>query len=580
MERAFVQGHEYYFYGKVKNNAGKVTMFHPTFSAVSEVEELGILPIYPLTKGISQKELRKHIKTALKYTKNMAESLPRSVLEKRNLCGIDYALHHIHFPEDENKFREARYRLIYEELFDLQVALEFAKKRFGKGRNGIRFDKDIKATVFTRGLLYALTGAQSRVLADVEADMESARAMNRLVQGDVGSGKTVIAQAAIYKASKCGFQSAFMAPTELLARQHYTTLTADLTPYGIRVGFLSGSLTAKTRKIVLEQLKNGEIDTIVGTHAIVSEGVVFSKLGLVITDEQHRFGVNQRLLLSGKAQNPDILVMTATPIPRTLAVILYGDLDISLIDEMPPGRKPVETKKFSGEQRDTAYEILFSEIQKGRQAYVVAPLIEDSEEIDGRSAQSLAEEVRQRFPDVNSALLYGSMKQQEKDAVMESFYAGVTKILISTVVIEVGINVQNATVMIIENAERFGLAQMHQLRGRVGRGADKSYCLIITDSQNEISLARAETLCSTNDGFIIAEKDLEMRGPGEVFGVRQHGLPELKLADLSKHMVVFEQAREDALSLLVHDPSLNREENVDFGKRIKEKFDTEISLVL
>lgn len=580
MERAFVQGHEYYFYGKVKNNAGKVTMFHPTFSAVSEVEELGILPIYPLTKGISQKELRKHIKTALKYTKNMAESLPRSVLEKRNLCGIDYALHHIHFPEDENKFREARYRLIYEELFDLQVALEFAKKRFGKGRNGIRFDKDIKATVFTRGLLYALTGAQSRVLADVEADMESARAMNRLVQGDVGSGKTVIAQAAIYKASKCGFQSAFMAPTELLARQHYTTLTADLTPYGIRVGFLSGSLTAKTRKIVLEQLKNGEIDTIVGTHAIVSEGVVFSKLGLVITDEQHRFGVNQRLLLSGKAQNPDILVMTATPIPRTLAVILYGDLDISLIDEMPPGRKPVETKKFSGEQRDTAYEILFSEIQKGRQAYVVAPLIEDSEEIDGRSAQSLAEEVRQRFPDVNSALLYGSMKQKEKDAVMESFYAGVTKILISTVVIEVGINVQNATVMIIENAERFGLAQMHQLRGRVGRGADKSYCLIITDSQNEISLARAETLCSTNDGFIIAEKDLEMRGPGEVFGVRQHGLPELKLADLSKHMVVFEQAREDALSLLVHDPSLNREENVDFGKRIKEKFDTEISLVL
>jgi ATP-dependent DNA helicase RecG len=462
----------------------------------------------------------------------------------------------------------------------MQVALQFAKERFGKGRSGIRFDKKIKATAFTQRLPYALTSAQVRVLADVESDMESARAMNRLVQGDVGSGKTVIAQAAIYKASKCGFQSAFMAPTELLARQHFNTLSADLVPYGIRVGFVSGSLTAKNKKDVLNKLKTGEIDTIVGTHAILSEGVEFSNLGLVITDEQHRFGVNQRLLLSSKGKNPDILVMTATPIPRTLAVILYGDLDISIIDEMPPGRIPVETKKFNGEERDVAYHILFSEVQRGRQAYVVAPWIEDSEEIDGRSAQSLLEEVRHRFPGIKSELLYGSMKQQEKNAIMESFYAGITKILVSTVVIEVGINVQNASVMIIENAERFGLAQMHQLRGRVGRGEDQSYCLIITDAESEISLARADALCSTNDGFIIAEKDLAMRGPGEVFGVRQHGLPELKLADLSKHMKVFKEAREDALTLLIQDPTLMHKENLVFGKHIKEKFDEETSFVL
>ncbi|NCB41678.1 MAG: ATP-dependent DNA helicase RecG [Clostridia bacterium] len=580
MERTFVQGQEYFFYGKAKNEQGRVIMFHPVFSSVLEEDELKILPVYPLTKGISQKELRKHIKTILFSFDAIQETLPTSIICKRNLCGLAYALRNIHFPDDEQKFREARYRFVYEELFDLQVALKFAKESFGKGKAGIRFDASVKATSFTDRLPYALTGAQARVLSEVEKDMESDRAMNRLVQGDVGSGKTVIAQAAIYKASKCGYQSAFMAPTELLARQHFETLNADFAPYGVRVGFMSGSLSLKARKNVLAQLKNGDINVIVGTHAIVSEGVEFANLGLVITDEQHRFGVNQRLQLSCKGKNPDILVMTATPIPRTLAVILYGDLDISLVDEMPPGRIPVETKKFTSESRDDAYDILFSEVQQGRQAYVVAPFIEDSEALDGRSAQSLFEEIKRRFPVVKSGLLYGSMKQQEKDEVMESFYAGITKILVSTVVIEVGINVQNASVMLVENAERFGLAQMHQLRGRVGRGADKSYCLIVTDAKTELASARAEVLCSISDGFIIAEKDLSLRGPGELFGIRQHGLPELKLADLSKHLKVFEEAKKDALDLFAKDPKLTSDDNYIFGERVKKKFASETSLVL
>lgn len=580
LEKAFVQGNEYFFYGKIKTEAGKSVMLHPTFIPATDSDELGIMPIYPLTKGLSQKELRKHIKTALQYIEELPETLPQSIIRKKNLCNLKYALQYIHFPKDEQKFKEARYRLIYEELFDIQIALQFAKGRFGKGRKGIRFDKRINTLTFIEGLPYTLTHAQVRVLSDVESDMESDRAMNRLVQGDVGSGKTVIAEAAIYKASKCGFQSAYMAPTELLARQHFNTLSADLEPYGIRVGFLSGSLTAKNKREILEQLMDNAIDTIVGTHAILSEGVEFANLGLVITDEQHRFGVNQRLLLSAKAKNPDILVMTATPIPRTLAVVLYSDLDVSVIDEMPPGRIPVDTQKFKQEDRDQAYQILFAEIQKGRQAYIVAPLIEDSEEINGRSAQSLFEEVRHRFPKLKTELLYGSMKQQEKDSIMERFYAGITNILVSTVVIEVGINVQNASVMVIENAERFGLAQMHQLRGRVGRGENKSYCLIITDAKSDIALERADTMCSTNDGFIIAEKDLEMRGPGEIFGIRQHGLPELKIADLSKHMSVFKEAKEDAIALLLQDPSLVQTENLGFKDYIKEKFNAETSFVL
>jgi ATP-dependent DNA helicase RecG len=580
MENAFVQGNEYFFYGKVKNEAGRVTMLHPVFGSAQEAESAGILPVYPLTKGVTQKELRKHIKTALLTLAPIEESLPESILRKKNLCGLDYALANIHFPGDERKFQEARYRLIYEELFYMQTALLLSRNRFGKGTEGISFSRSVKGEDFIRGLPYPLTSAQKRVWADVEEDMESARAMNRLVQGDVGSGKTVIAQAALYKAVKSGFQAAFMAPTELLAKQHLEALSVDFAAHGINVGLLTGSLSSKEKKTVLDRLKNGGLDIAVGTHAILSEGVDFFNLGLVITDEQHRFGVNQRLRLSRKGENPDVLVMTATPIPRTLAVVLYGDLDISIIDEMPPGRLPVETKKFNEEERDKAYEILASEISKGRQAYIVAPLIEDSEEIQGRSAQNLFVEMKERFPDVRSSCLHGEMKQQEKDAIMGGFYSGEIQALVSTVVIEVGINVPNATVMLIENAERFGLAQLHQLRGRVGRGSRKSYCLIVTDSESEVAAARARTMCLTNDGFIIAEKDLELRGPGEIFGVRQHGLPELKLADPVKHIKVFEEARQDARVLLSEDFDLSKPENRCFSAGIKQRFDAVDSLVI
>jgi ATP-dependent DNA helicase RecG len=580
MDRAFQQGFPYFFYGKVRVENGRSRMLHPDFMTFDGEASGRIQPIYPLTKGLTQKDLRKHISALLSDSDDLPETLPHAILQKKKLCGLAYALKNIHFPEDEQKYKEARYRLIYEELFFLQVALQLSRERFGKGQSGISFSRKAKMEEFVSGLPYAPTKAQRRVLADVEKDMESARAMNRLIQGDVGSGKTLIALAALYKASKSRYQGAFMAPTELLARQHYETLQADLGPLGVRIAFLSGTLGSKQKKKTLDDLKAGQIDVIVGTHAIVSEGVQFDNLGLVITDEQHRFGVNQRLLLSKKGENPDVMVMTATPIPRTLAVVMYGDLDISVIDEMPPGRIPIRTERFTEETRQQAYLQMEREVRMGHQAYVVAPLIEDSEALDSRSAESLFLEIKSRFPDEDCALLHGNLPQAEKDRIMEKFYKGDISILVSTVVIEVGINVPNATVMLIENAERFGLAQLHQLRGRVGRGTDPSCCLIVSNDQSEIAAARAEVFCGTNDGFVIAEKDLELRGPGEVFGIRQHGLPELILADPVKHYHVFSESREDAVELLRADPSLTAPENREFEASLKRKFDLTETVVL
>lgn len=580
LEQAFQQGSAYFFYGKVQIQNGKVRMLHPDFSSAGAGPAEGILPIYPLTKGITQKELRKHIRGLLLEKEETEETLPASIIAKKHLCALSYALQNIHFPIDEQKYKEARYRLIYEELFFLQTAILLSRERFGNGREGIRFSSQVRMEEFLEGLPYAPTGAQRRVLAEVEADMESAGAMNRLIQGDVGSGKTLIAQAALYKASKSGYQAAFMAPTELLARQHYDTLRTDLAPLGMRIAFLSGSLSAKERNSILKSLQDGLVDVVTGTHAIVSQGVAFSNLGLVITDEQHRFGVNQRLTLSKKGKNPDVMVMTATPIPRTLAVILYGDLDISLIDEMPPGRIPIRTSQYSGQRREEAYALLEKEVRRGRQAYVVAPLIEDSEAMESRSAESLILEIQNRFPGIPSAVLHGNLNQKEKEQIMERFYRGAIGILVSTVVIEVGIDVPNATVMLIENAERFGLAQLHQLRGRVGRGKEQSYCLIVSEAQSEMAAARAEVFCSTNDGFLIAEKDLELRGPGEFFGVRQHGLPELVLADPVRHFSIFQESRNDAAQLLRADPTLSLPENRSFGIRLRNKFDAAESVVL
>lgn len=571
MLKSFVRGEEYRFFGKLRVEDGRATMFHPSWSKEGESEESGIVPVYPLAYGLTQKDLKQVTRIALKCLDGCPETLPRSVIEDARLCGYHYALSNIHYPEGEAEYSEARYRLVYEELFVFSLAVRLSENRFGRGRGGSRI-KSGGASEFTDSLPYALTGAQRRVLSELLGDMASDRAMNRLLQGDVGSGKTAVAEAALCEAARGGFQGAFMAPTELLAKQHYETLTRDLEPLGLRIALLTGSQGASERRYVLDSAADGSTDIVVGTHAVISEAVRFKRLGLVITDEQHRFGVNQRRLLTEKGNDPDVLVMTATPIPRTLAVVIYGDLDLSVIDELPPGRQPVETKRYSENERGKAYALLLSEVEKGRQAYVVAPFIDDSDSIDGHSAETLFREFTAAHPGISAALLHSGIKHQDKEAVMEAFYGGDISVLISTVVIEVGINVPNATVMLIENTERFGLAQLHQLRGRVGRGSEHSYCLLVLGEENDIAAERAEIMCSTADGFEIAEKDLELRGPGEIFGFRQHGLPQLRIADPAKHMDVAVRAGEAAARLLQSDPGLGLPENSVLAGRIRRDF--------
>lgn len=578
LEKSLKQNEEYVFYGKASVNMGRIQMLHPDVTKYEGEQEQAILPIYPLTGGVSQGEMRKWQKSAFELLPQLEEYLPENTLERNRLCGIRYAIENIHYPADKKHLMEAKYRLIFEELLFLQTGLLSIKKKMTSRQQGIRFSAAVQMEEFTSKLPYELTGAQSRVLSEINGDMESSKIMNRLVQGDVGSGKTIVAAAAMYKAVKSRFQAVMMAPTELLARQHFDGLKREFSSYEIRVGFLSGSLTPKEKKEVLAQIEKGELDIIIGTHAVIQPGVKFANLGLVITDEQHRFGVNQRAILSKKGQNPDVLVMTATPIPRTLAVILYGDLDISIIDEMPPGRQQIITRAVKADGREASYEFVRREVKKGRQAYVVAPLIEDSENLDAKSALGLYDELKDRFYEFSVAFLHGSMKQADKDRIMQEFNAGRIQILVSTVVIEVGINVPNATIMLVENAERFGLAQLHQLRGRVGRGEEQSYCILISDGGSDVAQERAEIMKSTNDGFLIAEKDLELRGPGEFFGMRQHGVPELKLADLVKHIKILNTVREESERILAEDERLERKDNVKLKEKIDKMFKNTESL--
>ena len=574
----FQAGAEYCFYGQVKVENSRKMMLHPSFTPAGE-EENGIVPLYRTTKGVSQKEMRKFTAMAVELADAAAETLPRSVIDSEKLCSLSYSFENIHFPKDENSYGSARYRIIFEEFFDLRMALMLSKDRFGQGRAGNAM-KGRGGQRFIESLPYKLTNAQAKVWDEVRSDMESPSAMNRLVQGDVGSGKTAIAEAALCQAVSAGYQGAFMAPTEILAAQHFETLTKDFEGLGINTVLLTGSMSAKERKAALASLADGSADIAVGTHAVISDSVEFANLGLVITDEQHRFGVNQRKKLTGKGDNPDVMVMTATPIPRTLAVVLYGDLDVSIIDELPPGRRPIETRQYDSSSRRQAYKLLLDEVKSGRQAYTVAPFIEDSEEIEGYSAEGLYEDFTKKHPDISCALLHGAMKQDEKDRVMTAFYNGEVSVLISTVVIEVGINVPNASVMLIENSERFGLAQMHQLRGRVGRGSAQSYCLLVLGEKSEVAAQRADILCESSDGFFIAEKDLEIRGPGELFGYRQHGLPQLHLADPAKHLKIAEKAGAAAASVLSSDPELKLPDNRALADLISEKFVNSQSLVL
>lgn len=566
----FEQGEIYNFFGKCKVEGGRTTMFHPTYSKY-EGEEGAILPVYPLTRSVTQKDIRKLTREAISHLDEMPETLPLSVITASKLCSNAYALSNIHFPENDEKFMAARYRLVYEELFDLKAALAISKSRGRDKKSGHIFEGDF-ANKFIAGLSYELTGAQKKVLSDVLSDMKKDIPMNRLIQGDVGSGKTIVAEAAIVQAVGCGMQAAFMAPTEILAYQHFETLKKDFKTLGITVDCITGSMPLKERKEALEKLRSGQTQVAVGTHALISDSVEYKELGLVITDEQHRFGVSQRRSLLNKGVNPDVIVMTATPIPRTLAAVLYADLDISIIDEMPPGRVPIITKTFSSAKRNDAYSLAIEEVNKGRQVYVVAPLIEESDSIEGESAEELYSEFIKKYKDVSCSLLHGQMTQTEKDEIMSKFYSGEISVLISTVVIEVGINVPNATVMLIENQERFGLAQLHQLRGRVGRGIHQSYCLLITGDDSELANKRAEIMCSSSDGFVIAEKDLEMRGPGEIFGYRQHGLPQLKFADPLKHAKIADEAGRQVARILEEDPGLTAPENINFARKLKAKY--------
>ena len=569
LEKTLKKESEYEFFGRVTAGRGSLQMLHPDFNLKQTAGDDSILPIYPLTQGITQNNLRKWQREALKYVKDVEEYLPEEIISNNRLCGLRYAIENIHFPKDQRKAKEAAYRLIFDELFILQLGLLSIKKKTENCNSGISFSPEIKTDDFLNSLPFKLTAAQNRVVSEVERDMESSKTMNRLIQGDVGSGKTAIAAAAAYKAIKSGYKVLMMAPTELLARQHLDSLSDLFLSFGITAGLLTGSMTKRQREYVLAS----NVDFLIGTHSLIQPGIDYKNVGLVITDEQHRFGVNQRKLLTAKGENPDILVMTATPIPRTLAVILYGDLDHSAIDEMPPGRKPILTKVVSDRKRDKAYDFLEEQIKQGRQAYIVTPLIEESEHINARSSTQVYEEVLNKFKNFNVKLLHGNMKQIEKDKIMEEFYTGSVDIIVSTVVIEVGINVPNATVMLIENAERFGLATLHQLRGRVGRGEHQSYCILINDSKNEISKERAKVMEETNDGFIIAEKDLSLRGPGEFFGVRQHGIPQLRIADLSKHFYILDIVRKEAEKLLNEDHVLRNKKHFLLKQKVNNLFE-------
>lgn len=585
IKNTFRPGDSILVFGKVKKkfNNLELTSCELEYLTNSPKNTCRFMPVYQLTYGVTNKEIMSIIRTVLEDKELIIqEYMPQRIIEKYRLCSIDFAVRNIHSPSSKESLKIALYRIVFEELLILQLGL-FVFKSGRNKEDGIKFEtsKDLKKII--SALPFKLTKAQNRALDEIIQDMNLEKIMNRLVQGDVGSGKTVVALLALANCVLNGYQGALMAPTEILAGQHYISLTESLKDFGINVGLLIGSLTKKQKDTVLEQIKNNEIDILIGTHALIEDKVEFNNIGLVITDEQHRFGVMQRSKLSLKGANPDILVMTATPIPRTLALILYGDLDISIIDELPPGRQPIETIAIEKSKRDRAYNNLVRrEVESGRQVYIVCPLVEESEAIEAKSAVELVEELRaEYFHDLRLGLLHGKMKSSEKDEVMRLFKNKEIDILVSTTVIEVGVNVPNATLMIIENAERFGLAQLHQLRGRVGRGSHKSYCVLIYDSKTDVCRQRMAIMEETNDGFKISEKDLEIRGPGEFFGTRQHGLPELKIANLFKHIKILKLAQQEARYILGEDNNLQLKENMALKKEIIDKFkDTlkEISL--
>lgn len=563
----FMTGDEYILYGKITRNRGKMEIVNPVFEKKGAERFTGkIVPLYPLTEGLTQKILQSSMELAIKEAGRLREYIPEDIREKYHIAEINYAMKNIHFPEDFESYNIARERFVFEELLILQLALS-GHKDTNTERESVVFGDILCVRDFVKTLPFPLTGAQKRTLNEILGDCKSGKMMNRLVQGDVGSGKTAVVAAAIYTAVKNGHQAAMMAPTEILALQHAQTLSEFFSGMDINVVMLTGSMKAKEKRLAYDMISTGTADVVVGTHAIIQDTVEFSDLALVVADEQHRFGVEQRARLASKGNNPHMLIMSATPIPRTLALILYGDLDISVIDELPPGRKPVKTYAVGEKMRKRVFAFLEKNVKEGMQAYVVCPLVAETEKSDLQNAEMLAEKLQSVFPDFRVGLIHGRMKPKLKDEVMDGFVRGEIQILVSTTVIEVGVNVPNANIMIIENAERFGLSQLHQLRGRVGRGAEQAFCILLAHGNNEVTKKRMETMCISNDGFYISEQDLQLRGPGDFFGTRQHGLPEMKIANLFEDRDILALSQMAAEEIMAEDAKLETEKYKDLRRR-------------
>ena len=565
-------GQEYYFQGIVTGGMLRRQMVNPQVRTDAQVKSSPFEAVYPQTEGLTSSAIAKCVRQLLPHAELLPDPLPSEMLKKYRLLSKADAVRAIHCPATEEEAFAARRRLIYEELLVLQLGIG-RMKNHGAASTGAPMKK-ADASPFWESLPFSPTGAQRRAVEEILTDMSGETSMNRLLQGDVGSGKTLVAAAAIWVCIRAGYQAALLAPTEILASQHAENLNRLLSPFGMRVALLTGGMKAAARRTTLAAIRDDEADLIVGTHAILSEGVEFARLGLAVVDEQHRFGVRQRGLLAEKAANPHLLVMSATPIPRTLGLLMYGDLDISILDELPPGRKPVKTRCITGKKRADLYGFLDREIDSGRQVYIVCPAIEDAGGSGLNAVKSYYEDIAKAYlPDRRVGLMHGKLKPKEKAEVMDDFKSGRLDALVSTTVIEVGVDVPNATVMVIENAERYGLSALHQLRGRVGRGAAESWCFLVSDNASESVQKRLKFLCSTSDGFAVAQYDLETRGPGDFFGSRQHGLPTLQIADLMNDTRTLHAAQSEAVALLAEDPLLERPEHALLARQVEQMFD-------
>lgn len=565
-------GQEYYFQGIVTGGMLRRQMVNPQVRTDVQVKSSPFEAVYPQTEGLTSSAIAKCVRQLLPHAELLPDPLPPEMLKKYRLLSKADAVRAIHCPATEEEAFAARRRLIYEELLVLQLGIG-RMKNHGAASAGAPMKKAAPSP-FWESLPFSPTGAQRRAVEEILTDMSGETSMNRLLQGDVGSGKTLVAAAAIWACIRAGYQAALLAPTEILASQHAENLNRLLSPFGMRVALLTGGMKAAARRTTLAAIRDDEADLIVGTHAILSEGVEFARLGLAVVDEQHRFGVRQRGLLAEKAANPHLLVMSATPIPRTLGLLMYGDLDISILDELPPGRKPVKTRCITGKKRADLYGFLDREIDSGRQVYIVCPAIEDAGGSGLNAVKSYYEDIAKAYlPDRRVGLMHGKLKPKEKAEVMDDFKSGRLDALVSTTVIEVGVDVPNATVMVIENAERYGLSALHQLRGRVGRGAAESWCFLVSDNASESVQKRLKFLCSTSDGFAVAQYDLETRGPGDFFGSRQHGLPTLQIADLMNDTRTLHAAQSEAVALLAEDPLLERPEHALLARQVEQMFD-------